>query len=247
MNFWVYLMLILWTLLGALLCFPMMILFCAILCWSPRRVMRWFVWIYGWVCIQIFRVFVQFENHSVRYDNVSAPGIVVTNHCSFFDTYFLPFVLIPDTCLCLRKWPFKMFWYTLFMRVAGYIDIESSVWGDIKRIALREFNNDNVLMIFPEGHRSRDGDLGRFHSGAFKLAVELDVPVFPFCIDGTHEMLPPSRWWLKPSVVRYRLLEPVFPHQFIGPQRHIQMRALVRRKMKEAINRMRTKNRGEYS
>ena len=56
-------------------------------------------------------------------------------------------------------------------------------------------------MLRPEAHRSRNGKLGRFYSGAFKVAVETGVPVVPLCITGTDEMLPPGRWWLRPARV----------------------------------------------
>jgi len=240
MNVWVYSMVVLWTVLGGLICLPMIVVFCVVLFWSPRKVMRLFVWIYGWVCIRIFAVFAPFRNHRVSRDNLPKPGIVIMNHCSFFDTFFLPVTPLWNVCICLRSWPFRMFWYYLFMRLAGYLDIESSPWQKITDDAAKEFKKKNILMIFPEGHRSRDGKLGRFHSGAFKLAIEHDVPVFPLCIQGTYEMLPRTRWWLTPTVINYQLLEPIYPAQFEGVQGHVEMREFAKQTMADAIERMRT-------
>jgi 1-acyl-sn-glycerol-3-phosphate acyltransferase len=48
-------------------------------------------------------------------------------------------------------------------------------------------------MIFPEGGRSKDGTLGRFHMGAFRLAASLGVPALPVTIAGGHESWPPGR------------------------------------------------------
>jgi 1-acyl-sn-glycerol-3-phosphate acyltransferase len=50
---------------------------------------------------------------------------------------------------------------------------------------------DSVL-IFPEGTRSRTGALGPFHPSVGKLIHELNAPVLPVCIEGTHALWPPS-------------------------------------------------------
>jgi 1-acyl-sn-glycerol-3-phosphate acyltransferase len=44
------------------------------------------------------------------------------------------------------------------------------------------------LLFFPEGTRSRDGNLQRFHIGAFRTAVRESLPVVPLVVKGTHEL-----------------------------------------------------------
>lgn len=44
------------------------------------------------------------------------------------------------------------------------------------------------LVIFPEGHRSKDGVFRDFHPGSFKLALRSDAPIVPVTIDGTYHM-----------------------------------------------------------
>ena len=46
------------------------------------------------------------------------------------------------------------------------------------------------VMLFPEGTRSRDGRLGSFKEGAFRLAIEAGCPVIPLVITGTSDALP---------------------------------------------------------
>ena len=48
-----------------------------------------------------------------------------------------------------------------------------------------------VLMLFPEGERSIDGELKKFRKGASILAAHLDVPIVPVAIDGLSELLAP--------------------------------------------------------
>jgi len=55
------------------------------------------------------------------------------------------------------------------------------------------------VLVFPEGTRSIDGTLQPFKKGAFHLAMLAKAPLVPMWIDGTHELLPPSAWFIRPA------------------------------------------------
>jgi 1-acyl-sn-glycerol-3-phosphate acyltransferase len=61
------------------------------------------------------------------------------------------------------------------------------------REAVRLLQAGHAVLIFPEGQRSLDGQVGRFKLGAFRLAASLGVPVLPVTITGGHESWPPGR------------------------------------------------------
>lgn len=67
------------------------------------------------------------------------------------------------------------------------------------------------LLIFPEGTRSRTGEMAKFKPGAAALARALRVPVVPVALIGAHEAMPVGRSWPKPGRMPVRLLigEPV--------------------------------------
>ncbi len=50
------------------------------------------------------------------------------------------------------------------------------------------------VMMFPEGTRSMDGQLGAFKDGAFRLAIESQSDVLPVALRGTHAALPKHAW-----------------------------------------------------
>jgi 1-acyl-sn-glycerol-3-phosphate acyltransferase len=50
------------------------------------------------------------------------------------------------------------------------------------------------VMMFPEGTRSMDGQLGAFKDGAFRLAIESQADVLPVALRGTHAALPKHAW-----------------------------------------------------
>jgi 1-acyl-sn-glycerol-3-phosphate acyltransferase len=53
------------------------------------------------------------------------------------------------------------------------------------------------LLLFAEGTRSRDGTVGRLHSGAAVLAAEHRVAIVPVHVSGTHTVMPPGRTWMR--------------------------------------------------
>jgi 1-acyl-sn-glycerol-3-phosphate acyltransferase len=65
------------------------------------------------------------------------------------------------------------------------------------------------VLVFPEGTRSRDGSVGSFKRGSFKLAIEAGVPVVPVSIEGVREVIPDGVFSLRPGRVRVRVHAPV--------------------------------------
>ena len=53
------------------------------------------------------------------------------------------------------------------------------------------------LVMFPEGTRSRDGEVGKVHSGAAVIAAQHGIDIVPIYLAGTHEAMPPGRNWPK--------------------------------------------------
>jgi 1-acyl-sn-glycerol-3-phosphate acyltransferase len=65
------------------------------------------------------------------------------------------------------------------------------------------------LILYPEGTRSPDGKVRAFKSGAALFALELDVPVVPAYIEGTHHILPKGHYLPRAGPVTVRFGEPV--------------------------------------
>ena len=51
------------------------------------------------------------------------------------------------------------------------------------------------LLLYPEGTRSRDGEVGKLRSGAAVLAHEHGIPIVPIYVSGTRDAMPPGRSW----------------------------------------------------
>ncbi|MBF0201188.1 MAG: 1-acyl-sn-glycerol-3-phosphate acyltransferase [Desulfamplus sp.] len=234
-------LIIIWTLLGVVI-FPFGFLFMRlILKNSTAAATRRCIWIYGRVWQRITGLFVSFIPPEINGRPFDTPGIIVVNHRSFFDTYCMNMLPVSDVCFAVRAWPFKIPLYNIFMKLAGYINIERDSWEKALSISTENLKNGSFILFFPEGHRNCDGQMLRFYSGAFKMAIENHVPVIPICLTGTESLLPPGRWFLKPAKIRMQILEPVFPDDFQGETAHIMLKKDVKAKMAQCLVQM-TKN-----
>jgi len=240
MNLFIYPLIVALTVTGIVL-FPILYaLWRTVVRWDKGRIMRHFVWIYGRSWMGIVSPFVRFKREGFRNNRIDLPCIIVVNHFSFFDTYCMALLPFSDVTFALRSWPFKMLWYAPFMRLAGYLDLETIGWEGTLEVSSRVFSKKGTILFFPEGHRSKDGKIQRFHSGPFKLAVETGVPILPLSMTGTDVLLPPHRWWLKPATICLRALPLVSPGAFTGETAHVEMRKYVQRMIAENFEQMRS-------
>jgi 1-acyl-sn-glycerol-3-phosphate acyltransferase len=134
------------------------------------------------------------------------PAIFVANHRSAIDPYLFGMLAVENAFI--TSWPFKLPVYGWAMRLAGYIDARAG-WPEIEAQGQCLLASGCSLIVWPEGHRSRTGRLGRFRKGAFKLAAATGRPVVPICILGAGELLPPGRLLLNPGPIRMIVLPPI--------------------------------------
>ena len=235
MNLVVYPLLVIWTLLD-ILCFPVVFLLAKVLLrWETGRIVRGLIWVYGRGWLLIMAPFVSFRRAGFEKLREQPPSIFVVNHLSFFDTYCMGLLPIYDIVFAVRAWPFRMIWYGWVMRLARYLDVESHTFAENLGSARRIIAAGGHILFFPEGHRSRDGRLQRFYGGAFRLAAELGLPVVPLVLTGTGELLPPGRFWLRPTTITLRALPAVDSTRFGGAENFRKLRRTVREAMAEAL------------
>ena len=172
---------------------------------SVDRFVRAAIMVYGWVIVRCIAFMVPVSLHD-KTGSTDDAVIFVSNHCSSIEPYL--FALTWRQLAFVTTWPFRIPVYRIFMKWAGYINAENG-WGDVLREGKRLMERGCSLVIWPEGHRSRSGRLGRFRNGAFYLAYELDCQVVPVCMKGTARVMPPGARWLNPRKVEMVLLPPV--------------------------------------
>jgi len=75
--------------------------------------------------------------------------------------------------------------------------------------AKKKIANGTSVVFFPEGTRSRSGHLKDFKKGAFRMAIDLGLPILPLTITGTRDVLPAGTTDLLPGSARLIIHPPV--------------------------------------
>jgi 1-acyl-sn-glycerol-3-phosphate acyltransferase len=123
--------------------------------------------------------------------------IVVANHRSDFDIMAC-FLAIPVPIRYLaKKELFRVPVLASAMRSIGVIEIDREAHGtihdQINRQARALVAAGRSLIIYPEGTRSRDGNMRPFKKGAFTMAISSGLPVLPVTIHGSRDAWPPEK------------------------------------------------------
>ncbi len=128
--------------------------------------------------------------------------VFVANHQSMFDVWlvygWLPVIFKWLMKAELRKVPFV----GTGCKAAGHIFVDrrnaKAAMESLKEVE-RQLVGGVSTVIFPEGTRSKDGEVGRFKRGAFQIAWDLGLPVIPLSLSGCFDVLPKG----KPFVHRH--------------------------------------------
>jgi 1-acyl-sn-glycerol-3-phosphate acyltransferase len=118
----------------------------------------------------------------------SRPSVIVANHSSFLDI-LLVIMLHPKAIIMVKSWVYNSPVFGLFIRYAGYPFAEEGAETNLEFIKERIAEGYSIV-VFPEGTRSVDGQIKRFHKGAFFIAKELGLDIQPILLIGAHEVNP---------------------------------------------------------
>jgi 1-acyl-sn-glycerol-3-phosphate acyltransferase len=173
--------------------------------------------------------------------------VLVSNHQSFLD----PIVMLSlESRLSgpARGYMFRVPVVRSVLKLGRFFLSDSGEPAPLDRMrqgVQEALDRDGTLLFYPEGTRTRTGEIGAFHHGAFRMAVEYELPIQPVVTDGLHRVLPPGSLILKrrgKNPVRIRYLDPLHPPYGEEPRRRV-VRELARRvrdSMVEELARLRS-------
>jgi len=132
--------------------------------------------------------------------------LFMPNHISFLDGPMV-FMLIPQPVrVILKKEVFRIPVVGPGMRFVEFVPVDRKGArggrASIERAARLMKDKGFSFLIFPEGTRSRDGQLQRFRRGGFFLALESGAPIVPISIKGTYEMMPKGSFFIRKGHIR---------------------------------------------
>ncbi len=164
----------------------------------------------------LLRILFRFRAEGV--ENIpDGPCIIAPNHQSFLDGLFVASFLgrriLKSTYFYAKKKHVSNVFLRFLARTNNVIvmDMEKNLRDSIRMMAAAIQKGKKVI-IFPEGTRSTDGELGEFKKTFAILSLELNVPVVPVAINGAYRALPTgSKFPRFGAKVTVSFLPPVYP------------------------------------
>lgn len=138
--------------------------------------------------------------------------VFASNHQSFFDILVVLAYLDKPHALLSKASIGKVPFIRLWMRELKCVFVErDDMKAGIEAIKkLTDVVGDGYsAIIFPEGTRSKNGEVGEFKGGAFKIAQKTGAPVVPVALDGTYNLFEKNHHWIKSAQVKVRILPPI--------------------------------------
>lgn len=163
----------------------------------------------------------------------SKPSIIIANHSSFLDI-LLMIMLHPKVIIMVKKWVYNSPVFGPFIRYSGYIFIEEGTEYNLDLIQQR-VDDGYSIVVFPEGTRSNDGEIKRFHKGAFYLAKELNLDIQPIIIFGAHYVNPKNDFIIKSGSLILDVMERIKCSDSLFEQRFGLMTKEMAKMMREEL------------
>lgn len=127
-------------------------------------------------------------------------AVFCVNHQSALDIPVL-FVHLPVRFRFLAKRSlFHLPFLGWHLRRSGHIPVERERPHEALKsleVACERIRSGTPVVLFPEGHRSRDGELRPFKRGPFFLAIKAAVPIIPITLNGTRHVLKPDTYHVR--------------------------------------------------
>jgi 1-acyl-sn-glycerol-3-phosphate acyltransferase len=148
--------------------------------------------LYG-VCHYLLRQFYEtfFRGDAIGLENIPTDGgfMIASNHASHLDPPIVGSLLSRQVCFFARKTLWKPGFATWWLNGVGTIPVDRDGGTDVTAIkrVLNALKKEKVIILFPEGTRSPDGQLQSAKPGVGLLACRTGVPVVPARVFGSFQ------------------------------------------------------------
>ncbi|MDR1878313.1 MAG: 1-acyl-sn-glycerol-3-phosphate acyltransferase [Bacteroidales bacterium] len=172
-----------------------------------------------------------------RNERFDKPGIIISNHQSHLDLLYT-LMLSPKIITLTNKWVWKSPFYGWIIRYADFLPIEDSIEQRLDSLKTLIADGYSIL-VFPEGTRSEDCSIGRFHKGAFYLADVLQVDIIPIMLHGVGHVFPKKEFLLRKGEIHIEIMDRISPdHPLRKDKSILEVSKSVRHWYKEEYNRL---------
>jgi len=148
----------------------------------------------------IFKIWLRWELFGRENIPADGPVVIAANHLSLLDPPVLGAAATRKVHFMAKSELFKPAWFGALIRKLGAFPVRRGAMDrDAIKTGLTILKENKVLAVFPEGTRSKTGELGRAGGGAFMMAVKCKAKIVPAYIYGTDLKRHPG--WPKVRVI----------------------------------------------
>ena len=170
--------------------------------------LHWFGSIVCWL-LHITEAKVTIRNNNK--EKFEKPAIIVCNHQSHLDL-MVHLSLTKKIVFLTNDWVWNSPFFGYVIRNSEYYPVSAGL--DYLKPKLKTLiDKGYCISIFPEGTRSRDCSIGRFHKGAFQLAEELNVDILPVVLHGAGKVLPKGGLYMRKFPITLDVDKRITPEQ----------------------------------
>lgn len=166
------------------------------------------------------RINVTFDSPQMGFEQWPQTAIFIANHSSQLDinasAASIPYPIVYLSKASVRKVPIL----GLLNERVGTVFIDRSNPSAAKKSVdrlLDTLSRGISVIVYPEGTRSKDGQLLPFKKGAFHLAAKSQTPIIPLHIHGTRTALPKGGFLMRKNPVHVRFGAPILPPKDDAP------------------------------
>lgn len=178
---------------------------------STGRVQMWMA--RSWARCLLFVSGVRVRAEGLDKLDLTKPYVIASNHASYMDTPVILTYIRLQFRFMAKEELFKIPFLGTHLKTAGHVSVPRSD----PRAAVRTMNEAAVnirekgisMLIFPEGGRTRTGDLQEFKEGVASIAIKAGVPIVPVGLTGTRAVVPMGSAVVKPGRVTLRVGDPI--------------------------------------
>lgn len=138
--------------------------------------------------------------------------VVMSNHQSHLDTWAIIAALPMRLSYVMKQELRRIPIFGYGCERMGMVYVERGNRESARRSmaeAARKVAAGTSVVFYPEGTRSRDGRLGRFKTGGFRLAIDAGVPILPVSIAGTRDLFPADSWRFRAGRIDVTIGDPI--------------------------------------
>lgn len=186
------------------------------------------------------RIFIQVPYKIINQgkETFDKPGVIICNHQSHVDLLYT-LMLSPKIIVLTNKWVWNSPFYGWIIRYADFLPVIDGIENNIEKLE-KLVKEGYSILVFPEGTRSADCSILRFHQGAFYLADTLKLDIIPIVTHGIGHMFPKKEFLLRKGEVHIKILDRIKPDNstFRLQKTVLETTKLVRKLYKETYQQM---------